>query len=178
MSSIVSDNSAPKEECAICYAPIEEGAWQGKQVTRLDCSHSSRFHKDCIENWLKEPARACPFCRTPPRAVPALRERVRPVPARIVRDAWRELYNPDEEPTRMQLNDLATLLRNPRTAAGTRALAVESIADWNRQGFFIAPAILELAVLDARRGEGEPVDPDIWHYIFACCMCLIFFVGK
>lgn len=178
MSSIGSGNSASIEECSICYEPMEEVTWQDREVSRLDCSHVSKFHKECIEEWLKDPARSCPYCRTPPQTAPALRERVRPAPERVVRDAWRVLYNTDEPPTPMQLNNLATLLRNPHTTPGIRALAVETIVDWNQQGFVIPPAILELADFDVRRGEDEPVDPQFGHYVFGCLLCLMFCVGK
>jgi hypothetical protein len=42
-----------KEECIICLDEVE------KEWRELECHH--RYHKQCIENWIKVKAR-CPLC--------------------------------------------------------------------------------------------------------------------
>jgi hypothetical protein len=49
----VQEEKEEKEECIICLDEVE------KEWRELECRH--RYHKQCIENWIKVKAR-CPLC--------------------------------------------------------------------------------------------------------------------
>ncbi len=46
------------QKCTICLGPYEKG----ENLTILPCGHG--FHKDCINNWLKDYSYKCPICRS------------------------------------------------------------------------------------------------------------------
>lgn len=47
-------------DCSVCLCQFLEG----DMVRRLRCNHI--FHKDCLDSWLRPPARvSCPLCRSP-----------------------------------------------------------------------------------------------------------------
>ena len=64
--TIISADSLPKEECAICFQPFELplGNQLAREacIVRLPCGGGHTFHFRCIEPWLRK-GRLCPTCR-------------------------------------------------------------------------------------------------------------------
>ncbi|XP_027364453.1 probable E3 ubiquitin-protein ligase XERICO [Abrus precatorius] len=44
-------------DCRVCLSEFEEG----ENVRNLNCKHT--FHKDCLDQWLKQYCATCPLCR-------------------------------------------------------------------------------------------------------------------
>ncbi|KAJ6908058.1 E3 ubiquitin-protein ligase RHA2B [Populus alba x Populus x berolinensis] len=44
-------------ECAVCLSQFSEG----ESVRKLNCKHT--FHKDCLDEWLRQCLATCPLCR-------------------------------------------------------------------------------------------------------------------
>eukprot|EP01134_Creolimax_fragrantissima_P006497 CFRG6497T1 len=51
-----------QQECAICFEPMVQEKCPAN-LRKLNCPHSTYFHKECILIWEKR-ARSCPICRT------------------------------------------------------------------------------------------------------------------
>ncbi|KAK9949697.1 hypothetical protein M0R45_005214 [Rubus argutus] len=45
-------------ECSVCLSEFEDG----EKIRQLKCKH--RFHKDCVDKWLRQYWATCPLCRT------------------------------------------------------------------------------------------------------------------
>ena len=60
-SNVITEKQDPEQEehlavCPICYDTIKL-----RELETLSCGH--KFHKECIEPWLKQYNYRCPICR-------------------------------------------------------------------------------------------------------------------
>jgi hypothetical protein len=87
-----------KNECSICYTPIEN---ESDKKTCKICK--SKFHKECLDHWCNMPNNAvcpCPICRQ------TIQTRKNTLPIKELIKYWKEFNNDQVDPEELDEDDI------------------------------------------------------------------------